>query len=261
VLDVVLADLAAEHEALDAIVRSCPPADWHRATPAAGWTVADQVFHLAFGEELAAMAVSDPDRFAARVEELLGRIELLDDEMVATARLLGPEAVLEAWRARRTATLAALRTHDPTVRIPWIAGKMSPLSFASARLMETWAHGQDVVDAVGATREPTARLRHIAELGVRTRGFSYMVRGMPLPETDVRLELALNDGAVLTWGEDSAPDRVLGTVEDFCLVVTQRRHWHDTSLKVDGANAEQWLSIAQVFAGPATDTRPARHPR
>ena len=257
----MLADLAAEHEALDAIVRSCPPADWHLATPAAGWTVADQVFHLAFGEELAAMAVSNPDRFAARVDELLGRVELLDDEMIATARLLGPEAVLEAWRARRAATLAALHAHDPTVRIPWVAGKMSATAFASARLMETWAHGQDVVDAVGATREPTARLRHIAELGVRTRGFSYMVRGKELPEADVRLELSLDDGAVLTWGEHDSPDRVIGTVEDFCLVVTQRRHWHDTGLKVDGALAKEWLSIAQVFAGPPTDTRPPRHPR
>ena len=65
---------------------------------------------------------------------------------------------------------------------------MGVMSFVSARLMETWAHGQDVADALtgarpgaAAGRTPTDRLRHIAHLGVRARPYSYVVRGLEVP--------------------------------------------------------------------------------
>ena len=49
---------------------------------------------------------------------------------------------------------------------------------ATARLMETFAHGRDVADALGAhARAATARLRHVCHLGVRTRGFAYLING------------------------------------------------------------------------------------
>lgn len=41
---------------------------------------------------------------------------------------------------------------------------MSAVSSVTARLMETWAHGQDIADVLGVDRQPTARLRHIAHL-------------------------------------------------------------------------------------------------
>ena len=114
----------------------------------------------------------------------------------------------------------------PGTKIPWYGPPMSPASFATARLMEYWAHGQDVVDALGITREPTARLKHIAHLGVRTRGFSYAVRGKEVPEGEVRVTLTAPDGSTWEWG--SGDDAIVGTAEDFCLRVTQRRHRADT---------------------------------
>ena len=42
-----------------------------------------------------------------------------------------------------------------------------------------------------------------------------------------------------------------GSACDFCLLVTQRVHRDDTDLVASGADAEQWLTIAQAFAGPA----------
>ena len=130
---------------------------------------------------------------------------------------------------------------------------MGAKSFVTARLMETWAHGQDIVDAVGAERPATDRLRHVAQIGFITRGWSYVNRGLVPPDAPVFVELTAPSGATWTWGPDDATDRVTGPAEDFCLVVTQRRHVDDTVLHVDGDAAREWLLYAQAFAGPPTD--------
>ncbi|WP_239573008.1 maleylpyruvate isomerase family mycothiol-dependent enzyme [Geodermatophilus bullaregiensis] len=124
--------------------------------------------------------------------------------------------------------------------------------------METWAHGQDVVDAVGAARAPTGRLRHVAHLGVATLGWSHRVRGEEPPATPVRVELGAPDGGTWTWGPAGATDRVTGPALDFCLLVTQRRHRADLSLQATGPVADHWLDVAQAFAGPPG---PGRRPR
>jgi uncharacterized protein (TIGR03084 family) len=130
---------------------------------------------------------------------------------------------------------------------------MSGKSFLTARLMETWAHGQDIADTIGAERRPTARLRHVAQLGFITRGWTYANRGLAAPDTPVRLELTAPSGEIWTWGPDDAPESVTGSAEAFCQVVTQRRHHADTDLVIDGDAAEEWLTMAQAFAGDATD--------
>ena len=118
--------------------------------------------------------------------------------------------------------------------------------------MEVFAHGQDIVDTVGATRPATDRLRHIAQLGYITRKWSYLNRRMDVPDGDVAVVLTAPSGETWTWGDD-ADNRVTGSAEDFCLVVTQRRHVDDTDLEVVGERARDWLLRAQAFAGPATD--------
>jgi len=125
--------------------------------------------------------------------------------------------------------------------------------------MEYWAHGQDVADAVGKQRTPTDRLRHICHLGVRTRGFSYAVRGQTAPDTEVFVSLTGPNGDMWTWGDPAAADRVEGSALDFCLVVTQRRHPDDTDLVINGDAAREWMSIAQAFAGGPTLTDETRH--
>jgi uncharacterized protein (TIGR03084 family) len=128
---------------------------------------------------------------------------------------------------------------------------MGATSFLTARLMEVWAHGTDIIDALGLTREPSDRLRHIAQLGFITRKWSYVVRGEEPLAGDVRLELVSPSDQLWTWGPEVASDTVRGTAEDFCLVVTQRRHLDDTSLET-GELARHWLLRAQAFAGAPT---------
>ena len=78
---------------------------------------------------------------------------------------------------------------------------MAARSFITARLMETWAHGQDVVDALGVARIPTARLRHVAHIGVRARPFSYAIHNMTMPADDVAVRLTGPNGEEWSWNE------------------------------------------------------------
>jgi uncharacterized protein (TIGR03084 family) len=250
----ILADLRAEHADLDAFAEG---ADLDRATPAAGWTIGDTIAHLWFFDREATTALVDPDAFTAGLTAVFADPESWMARTIGEGRALGDE-LPAVWRQTRSELLEALAAAAPGAKVPWYGPPMSPASFATARMMEYWAHGQDVADALHRTREPTARLRHICHLGVRTRGFSYAVRGLEAPVADVRVELRGPDGDTWTWGEAGATDRVTGDAMDFCLVVTQRRLVADTALAVTGPAATEWLSIAQAFAGGPTMTDPSR---
>jgi uncharacterized protein (TIGR03084 family) len=128
---------------------------------------------------------------------------------------------------------------------------MSAASSLTARIMETWAHGQDVADALGVQREPSARLRHVAHIGVGARAYSYAVNKIELPPVPVRVELEAPDGELWTWGPLDATDRITGSALDFALLITQRRHRDDLALQVSGPAAEEWARIGQAFAGAA----------
>jgi uncharacterized protein (TIGR03084 family) len=251
-------DLLAEQESLDAIVAALTPEQWALPTPSPGWSVADQIGHLTYFDGTAATAITDPEAFAAGVQKLFASaVEGSGDDLTLSAfRALTADQQLEAWRANRRLLADASTTLTDTTRIPWYGPSMGAKSFLTARLMEAWAHGTDVVDAVGATRAPTDRLRHIAQLGFITRGWSYTVRGETPPEGTVRLELTSPSRQLWTWGPENADDTVSGPAEDFCLVVTQRRHLDDTSLRA-GELARHWLARAQAFAGAASEG-PAR---
>jgi uncharacterized protein (TIGR03084 family) len=121
---------------------------------------------------------------------------------------------------------------------------------ATARLMETWAHGQDIWDAFGRDRAPSQRLRHVAHIGVRARDFAYLANDLPVPAESFRVELRAPDGQRWAWGPTDAAQRVTGSAVGFCLLVTQRRHLDDTDVVAEGEQAIQWLGIAQAFAGP-----------
>jgi uncharacterized protein (TIGR03084 family) len=134
---------------------------------------------------------------------------------------------------------------------------MSPTSMATARFMETWAHGLDVADALGVPAAPTDRVRHVAHLGVRTRDFAFVNRGLEPPTTEFRVELVAPSGERWEWGPAEAAQSVRGSAYDFCLLVTQRRHRADLDLAAVGEDADRWLDIAQAFAGPAGAGREA----
>jgi uncharacterized protein (TIGR03084 family) len=261
-VDTICADLAAEHEDLDRLVAALAGGDLDRQTPAPGWSVRDQVTHLAFFDQQATLAMTDPEAFAETVRRFVADADAVMAEHLTHGHGLDVAGLLGWWRTERGAFLEAARAIDPATRVPWFGPPMSPVSFVTARLMETWCHGQDVVDAVGAVRVPTDRLRHVAHIGVRARRFSYATNGRTAPDEDVRVELEAPGGGAWTWGDAFAPDRVTGTALDFCLVVTQRRHRDDTGLRIEGPLAMEWMEIAQAFAGPPGEgRRPGQFPR
>lgn len=250
----VLDDLAAENDDLDA--RVAPLQDWATPTPAAGWDVAHQVAHLAWTDHASLLAVTDADGFSALLDQAAQDPTGFVDTAAAQGAAGPPAELLARWRAGRAELLTALAAVPSGVKIPWFGPPMSSTSMATARLMETWAHGQDVADALGQVREPTARLKHVAHLGVRTHAFAHLVNGLELPAEPVRVELTAPDGGTWTWNE-GAEDSVRGPAIDFCLLVTQRRHRDDLALVAAGPVAQQWLTLAQAFAGPPGGGRAA----
>jgi len=248
-LDLIRADLAGEHQALDEIVSGLDDSSWDAPTPAEPWTVRDQISHLAFFDELAMAAASDADAFQSGMADAAQDVDAFMNAPLEKGRAMSPSQVLEWWRRARAEMLDTFAGLDGGNRIPWYGPPMSPASFMTARLMETWAHGQDVVDALDVQRPSTDRLRHVAHIGVRARPFSYSTRSLPMPDESVGVELRGPTGQRWVWDED-ARQRVRGEALDFCLVVTQRRHVGDTSLEMEGPLAREWMSIAQAFAGP-----------
>jgi uncharacterized protein (TIGR03084 family) len=246
-LEPLLDDLRAEQAELRAVVVD---ADLATATPAQGWDVRDAVAHLAGTDVEALKAATQPELFLAGLPEVARDIDGFLQAQLDARRDLPRERLVEDWQRGFDAMVAAFAAVPVGTKVPWYGPPMSPASFATARLMEYWAHGQDVVDALGVARRPTSRLRHICHLGVRTRGFAYANRGLVAPEVPVVVELAAPDGSTWTFGDPTAEQRVTGTAEDFCLLVTQRRHRADLALDAQGQAADEWLDLAQCFAGP-----------
>ncbi|WP_308250429.1 TIGR03084 family metal-binding protein [Sphaerisporangium fuscum] len=257
----LVSDLRAESAELTAMIGVLDPASWELPTPAEGWAVRDQISHLAWFDDAATTAATDPDGFRAALPALLSRGDSAVDEIAVAARNLSPRQVLDWFHAARARSLDAFQRLDPRQRLPWYGPDMSAASFVTARLMETWAHGQDVADALGVDRVPSVRLRHVALLGVRAMAYGFAMRGMEPPSGPVRVELTLPDGTPWEQGPEDAADRVSGPALDFCLLVTQRCNLADTSLTVRGETAATWMSVAQAFAGPPGSGRPAGRAR
>lgn len=247
-------DLTAEHDALDALVADLDDVSWDLPPPAEGWSIRDQISHLWYFDNSARLSLTDPEAFAAARDALLAGGEV--DADVREGRAATPAVLLASWRRDRRALVDAARGVDPRARVEWYGPAMSARSFLTARLMETWAHGQDVADALGVERAATARLRHVAHIGVTARPWSYLVSGLDLPADPVRVALTAPDGTPWTWGDEGAAAEVHGPALDFCLVVTQRRHVDDTALVTVGDIARQWMLNAQAFAGPKGPGRP-----
>jgi uncharacterized protein (TIGR03084 family) len=259
-LDALLADLAAESGDLDTLVAGLGPAGWRTPTPATGWTVAHQLAHLAWTDDIALLAVREPGRFSAWRTEIADATDVstvVDREAERLVATAGDE-LLHRWRDGRTALAGALRAAPAGSRLPWFGPPMSPASMATARLMETWAHGLDVADAIGGRPAPTGRLLHIARLAVRTRDFSFGRLGRPAPTEEFRVELTAPDGDTWAFGPPDAGQLVTGPALDLCLLAVRRVHRADTALVATGQDADAWLDVVQAFAGPSGDGRPAR---
>lgn len=259
VVPTLVDDLRDEAESVLSVVEDLSPADWRAPTPAVGWSVHDQVAHLAHFDHITRMSIDSPGSFTSLRDDIPDLQAYIDG--VGPANQWRDGAATAAWWGSENQQLRdAATAADPSVRVPWFGLPMSLASKLTARIMETWAHGQDIADTFGVSREPTPRLAHVARIGVLAFPNSFRVRDLPVPDVDIRVELRAPDGvATWTWGPDDAPESVRGDAQEFCLVVTQRRHIDDTGLEVTGHHAHQWMTVAQAFAGPPGAGRaPAR---
>jgi uncharacterized protein (TIGR03084 family) len=259
VVDGLLADLVDEVGVLTALLDGIPESSWSTPTPAPGWSVRDQVAHLAHFDWVTRTCVARPEEFVALRDGIPDLQAYVDSIGPANASRDGQDH-LHWWREQHQRLVAAVRAAPAGTRVPWFGPSMSLASKVTARIMETWAHGQDVVDALGLERPATDRLRHVARIGVLALPNSFATHGRQVPEAPIRVALTAPDGhSAWEWGKDDAADTVTGPAEDFCLVVTQRRHVDDTALRVTGPAATAWIEVAQAFAGPAgTGRRPGQ---
>jgi uncharacterized protein (TIGR03084 family) len=246
----MVADLRAESDDLHALVAPLAAARWADPTPSPGWTIAHQIAHLLWTDRVALLSVTDEAGFAevlaGAMQDAAGFVDAGADEVAATP----PAQLLNEWRTTRTRLHDALLTVQEGRKLPWFGPPMSAPSMATARLMETWAHGLDVADALGVKRAPSERLRSIAHLGVRTRDYAFAVNQLTPPSEPFLVELRAPGGDTWSWGPADAAQRVAGAAEDFCFLVTQRRPLSALDVAAHGPDAQRWLEIAQAFAGP-----------
>ncbi|UZD62715.1 TIGR03084 family metal-binding protein [Brevibacterium sp. JSBI002] len=247
-----LAMLEQESGELDAVLADLDPEKWSLQTPSPGWSIADQVAHLHWTDLVSVQTATKDPAFDALVKEVAAgdSSDFIDTEARKIAAQPA-EVLLAEWRDGRTRLSDALAAADPAEKIAWFGPPMRPMTMITARIMETWAHGLDVFDTLGLAKPAGPALAAVARIGDRTRGFSFVSNGLDAPREEVRVELSLPDGQI-EFGPAEAANRVTGSAWGFAAVVTQRRHLDDVDLTAVGPVSEQWMSIAQAFAGPPT---------
>jgi uncharacterized protein (TIGR03084 family) len=247
------ADFLAESEALHALLADLTDEDFRQATAFKGWTINDVIGHLHMWNWAAELSLRDGQAFLAFFESVATQVREGSLRGFETGWLEGLEghALLSAWRAFYLPMAERFGAADPSARVAWAGPGMSVRSSITARLMETWAHGQAIYDLLGVVRENTDRIGNIAVLGVNTYGWTFKVRGLEPPQPVPFVRLVAPSGAVWSFGDENPAERIEGLAEEFCQVVTQTRNIADTQLQVTGPNAAAWMAVAQCFAGPA----------
>jgi uncharacterized protein (TIGR03084 family) len=254
----IYADLKAEGHALDQIVTGLDAAQWDLATPAPGWTIKHQVAHLSSLAWIAGVAASDPALFVKVTAGADKDFDAAVNDLLQPYLAASSADLLARWRKEQDGAADALAALPPDQMLPWVVRQIPARVLACAGIMELFAHGQDIADAIGVQREYTDRIGHLAWFATRNRDFGYEVRGLKPPEVPFRFELTAPSGTT-TWGfgPADAPNRVSGPAVDFCLLVTRRRNRADLALHAIGEDADHWMDIAQAYRGsPGIGRRP-----
>jgi len=251
-------DLLRGVELLESLVRPLGERTRTLATPASGWTVHDQITHLAYFDERTVDALEAPQEFRQHRRQVVGDIDGFTDRVASAHRSLSAAAAFERLTEARQRLTASLARVKPGTRVPWYGPDMGVASVASSRLMETWAHTQDILDALEVSEPSTIGLRHVAELCVRAWANGFRAHGLPVPDAPVAVSLSAPDGQHWHWGPMPSENSISGSAVGFCQVATQRRHPSDTDVRARGAVAATGLAVAQAFAGPPGPKRPPR---
>jgi uncharacterized protein (TIGR03084 family) len=246
-------DFLDECEALHAVLAAAPEDAWRVPTQFKGWTFDDIVGHLYLFDVVAETAARSRTEFEACYGDVVASarqgLTLRDHAERWLAGCRGRE-LLDRWRAQYVRLAGIARDFEPERRLAWAGPDMSARSFMSARQMEVWSHGQAVFDELGLERVEHDRLRNIAIMGVNTFGWTFAVHRRPVPPVKPYVRLLSPSGATWEWNDPAAADQVEGSAVEFCRVVTQTRNVRDTTLRISGPVAAEWMSMAQCFAGP-----------
>ena len=249
-------DFREESYALFELLDPLPDADFARATGFKGWTLNNILQHLHFFNVMAEYSLTDPDRFQLEYDDMRNRRQAGGTMIGVTDELLNGlhgRALLRTWHDYFHVLAEHFDGIDPRHRVKWAGPDMSARSSITARLMETWAHGQAAWDLLGVERVNTDRIKNVAVIGVNTFAWTFKNRGMEPPGPPPYLRLTAPSGEIWEWHEPSEADAITGAAEQFCQVVTQTRNIADTSLLVHGDTAGRWMELAQCFAGPPED--------
>ena len=172
---------------------------WPRRTgagppPRLGWTIADQVTHLAYFDDVTLQSITDPGQFRRDADALAAGGDDYPDRVAAAHRHLAGDALRTWFRTSRQRAAGRYAGCDPATRLPWFGPDMGVASSVTARIMETWAHGQDIADALGIEPPPTARLRHVAHIGIRALRLQLPGQRPAGATEPIRVELTAPDG-------------------------------------------------------------------
>ena len=244
------ADLRAEGDEFHALLSTLDATNWWQPTPFKGWSAFDVIAHLHVGDRAARLAISDTERFQHWLATRRNPAGVPPREFVETRE---PQALLAQWHDGLNELSGMLERLEPGARVGWVGPPMAARTFTAARLMEVWAHAQDVYDLLKRPRAHKDRIRAIAELGVRTFGFTFANRKLQQPAIKPHVHLVAPSGAIWEWNTPDEGNRIEGSAVEFCQVVTQGRNILDTRLEVVGEAAKQWMAIAQCFAGAPAD--------
>ena len=249
-LDLVINDLRAEGDELYAFLQTLEGDDWERVTGFKNWTITDVVAHLYFGDYLALTSCRDSEEFLAFLTEVRAtKLSLVDYTRQWLNDPAGPN-MLERWREQFLLMCERFANTDPEERFLWAGPDMGIRMFATARLMETWAHSWEVYDVLGLSRKQSDRISHIATIGAKTYGWTFANRKLDKPGPAPYLSLSLPSGELWECNTPQQDNYISGDAVEFCQVVTQVRNIADTQLEVSDGAASQWMAIAQCFAGP-----------
>ena len=256
------ADFRDESDALYRVLVGLEERDFDRPTRFKQWTIGEIITHLHIWNWALEQTLADEQALIRLVDDFIAQRETVSLRAFEL-RWLGPlrgHTLLLTWRKQYMQSAERFQGVDPRLRTKWFGPDMSARSNITARLMETWAHGQAIYDLLGLERVDTDRIRNIAVLGVNTFEWSFKTHGQPLPAVRPHVRLLAPSGAIWIWNEESESDLIEGHATSFCQVVTQVRNIADTGLKVSGEAARRWMDIAQCFAGlpekpPAPGTR------
>ena len=146
--------------------------------------------------------ITDLESFARERDVAVVDIDAFTARVAARHRAMSGAALVE-WLHRRAPPWSPRSAGlDSAARVPWYGPDMSVASAITARIMETWAHGQDIADGLGEDHPPTRALRHVAHLGARTMRNSFDTHGLPAPTDPVRVELVGPGGDRWAWGDE-----------------------------------------------------------